>query len=166
MEDVLIIGNHKFKSRLILGTGKFSSAEILRKTIEASETEMVTVALRRVDLNNPSDNLLGALDLSKIIFLPNTSGAQNASEAVRIARMAKATNFTDWVKLEITPAHKYLLPDGEETLKAASILVKEGFKVMPYINADPVLAKKLEEIGCVSVMPLGSCIGSNQGLKT
>lgn len=166
MNDLLKIGDKTFNSRLILGTGKFSSKAILTKTIEASKTEMVTVSLRRVDLNNPNDNLLSALDPSKIIFLPNTSGAQNANEAVRLARLAKAALGAKWVKLEITPDPKYLLPDGEETLKAAQKLIKDGFYVMPYINADPILAKKLEDIGCVSIMPLGSPIGTNQGLKT
>ena len=166
MNDELLMGGINFKSRLILGTGKFPSKKSLIETIEESETEMVTIALRRVDLNNPQDNLLSAIDIKKTIFLPNTSGARNAEEACRLARLAKATGLTNWIKLEVTPDPKYLLPDGEETLKAAKILVKEGFKVMPYINADPILAKKLEDAGTVSVMPLGSPIGSNRGIKT
>jgi len=166
MDDDLLIGDKSFKSRLILGTGKFPSKDYLIKAIEASETEMVTIALRRVDLNNPHDNLLSAINIKKIVFLPNTSGAKNAEEAIRLARLARATGLTNWIKLEVTPDPKYLLPDGEETLKAAKVLVKEGFFVMPYINADPVLAKKLEDTGTVSVMPLASPIGSNQGIKT
>lgn len=164
--DEFNLGGKIFTSRLILGTGKFSSPLVMKKAIEASKTEMVTVALRRVDLNSPDDHLLSKIDFSKIIFLPNTSGAQNSEEAIRLARLARATGLTDWIKLEVTPDTKYLLPDGEETLKAAKVLVKEGFKVMPYINADPILAKKLEEAGTVSVMPLASPIGSNRGLKT
>jgi len=166
MDDKLLIGGRSFKSRLILGTGKFPSKDSLIKAIEASETEMVTIALRRVNLNNPQDNLLSTIDMKKTIFLPNTSGAKNAEEAIRLARLARATGLTNWIKLEVTPDPKYLLPDGEQTLKAAKILVKEGFLVMPYINADPVLAKKLEDIGTVSVMPLASPIGSNQGIQT
>jgi len=166
MTDPLIIANQEFHSRLILGTGKFASVELMREAITASRTRMVTVALRRVNLNDPDDNLMQVINPSQMVFLPNTSGAQNAEEAVRLARLARATGLTDWIKLEITPEPKYLLPDGEETLKAAKILIQEGFKVMPYINADPVLARKLEEAGTVSVMPLGSPIGSSQGLKT
>ena len=166
MNDIFNLGGSVFRSRLILGTGKFSSTETLQKAILASQAQMVTVALRRVNLQNPRDNLLLALERSKITLLPNTSGAQNAEEAIRLARLAKASGVSDWIKLEVTPDPKYLLPDGEETLKAARVLVKEGFKVMPYIQADPILAKKLEESGVVSVMPLGSPIGSNQGLKT
>jgi thiazole synthase len=164
--DTLIIGNTPFTSRLIVGTGKFGSPEQMSQAIDASETSMVTVALRRVDLNNPEDNLLSVIDRKKYIILPNTSGAQNADEAIRLARLARAAGVSDWIKIEVTPEPRHLLPDGEETLRACEVLVKEGFKVMPYINADPVLAKKLEEVGCVSVMPLGSPIGSNRGIKT
>lgn len=166
MDDILRIADHDFSSRLILGTGKFSSGGIMKEAIDASKTDMVTVALRRVDLNNPDDNILSFVDPDKYIILPNTSGAQNAEEAIRIARLAKASGLSDWIKLEVTPDPKFLLPDGEETLKAAKVLVKEGFKVMPYINADPILAKKLEDAGTVSVMPLGAPIGTNKGLKT
>jgi len=165
-DDFLIIADRKFSSRLIIGTGKFASSEELKKSIESSGSEMVTVALRRVNIDDPQDNILSVLDHSKYIILPNTSGAQNAEEAVRLARIARATGISDWIKIEVTPDPKYLLPDGEETLKAAKILIKEGFKVMPYINADPILAKKLEDAGAVSVMPLGSPIGSNRGIKT
>lgn len=164
--DKLIIANTEFNSRLIVGTGKFPSGKILKEAIEASFAEMITVALRRVNLNNPDDQILSFIDTSKYIILPNTSGAQNADEAIRIARIAKASGISDWIKIEVTPDPRYLLPDGEETLKAVSVLAKEGFKVMPYINADPILAKKLEDAGAVSVMPLGSPIGSNRGIKT
>lgn len=165
-EDCLKIGDTTFNSRLIVGTGKFPSPRILAQSLAAAKTDMVTVALRRVNINNPDDNILSVIDKKQYIILPNTSGAQNADEAVRIARLAKASGVSDWIKIEVTPDPRYLLPDGEETLKAARILIDEGFKVMPYINADPILAKKLEELGTVSVMPLGSPIGSNKGLKT
>jgi thiazole synthase len=164
--DKLIIGGHEFSSRLILGTGKFKSGKDLKQAIIKSDTEMITVALRRVDINNPDDNILSVIDPKKYIILPNTSGALNADEAIRLAHLARASGLSDWIKLEVTPDPKYLLPDGEETLKAAKALIKEGFKVMPYINADPILAKKLEDAGAVSVMPLGSPIGSNKGIRT
>jgi len=166
INDFLIIAGTKFQSRLIVGTGKFSSSSALKESIISSGSEMITVALRRVNIDNPDDNILSVIDAKKFIILPNTSGAQNAEEAVRLARLAKASGLSDWIKIEVTPDPKYLLPDGEETLKAAKILIKENFKVMPYINADPILAKKLEDAGAVSVMPLGSPIGSNKGLKT
>ncbi|MCB1144678.1 MAG: thiazole synthase [Leptospiraceae bacterium] len=163
---MLKMGGREFHSRLFLGTGKFSSSEVMQKAVEASGTEIVTVALRRVDLENPSDDILSHIDRSKTLLLPNTSGARNSEEAIRLARLARAMGAGDWVKLEVTPDPVYLLPDPIETLKAAEVLVKEGFHVMPYINADPILCKHLEEAGCVCVMPLGSPIGSNQGLKT
>jgi thiazole synthase len=166
MNDKLIINNKEFSSRLFLGTGKFSSSEIMKKALEFSGSEMVTVAVRRVNINNPEDNILSFIDKEKYLILPNTSGAYNAEEAVRIARIAKASGVSSWIKLEVTPEPKYLLPDGIETLKAAEILVKEGFTVLPYINADPILAKRLEEVGTATVMPLASPIGSNRGLKT
>ncbi|OHD14598.1 MAG: thiazole synthase [Spirochaetes bacterium GWD1_27_9] len=165
-DEFFKLGGHNFSSRLIVGTGKFNSKEIMVKAIEATKTQMVTVALRRVDFRNPKDNLLSYIDRKKYIILPNTSGAQTADEAIRIAMIAREAGVSDWIKIEVTPDPRYLLPDGEETLKAAQVLAKEGFKVMPYINADPILAKKLEDAGCVSVMPLGSPIGSNRGLKT
>lgn len=136
------------------------------EAIRASGTEMVTVALRRVDLANPGPNLLEFISLETIQLLPNTSGAANAEEAVRLARLSRAAGLTSWVKLEVTPDPKWLLPDPIETLRAAEILVAEGFVVLPYIGADPILAKRLEEVGCATVMPLGSPIGSHQGLKT
>lgn len=165
--DPLIIAGKHFASRLFLGTGKFSSVKTMLEAIRESGTEMVTVALRRVDLDNPEDELLNAVNsLSGIQLLPNTSGARDAAEAVRVARLSREMGGGAWVKLEVTPDPRYLLPDPVETLKAAKILVKEGFTVLPYINADPILAKRLEEAGCATVMPLGSPIGSNRGLKT
>ena len=138
----------------------------MQKAIEASGSEVVTVALRRVDLENPDDDLLNAIDTSRYLLLPNTSGARDAQEAVRLARLARAAGCEPWVKLEVTPDPHYLLPDPIETLKAAEILVKDGFVVLPYIHADPILAKRLEDIGTATVMPLGSPIGSKQGINT
>ena len=165
----LTIAGRVFRSRLILGTGKFSSPEAMRDAIAASGAEMVTVALRRADLSGKKDpfaNILEFIDPKKYLLLPNTSGAMNADEAVRLARLAKAAGLPNWIKLEIHPDPRYLLPDPVETFKAAEILVREGFVVLPYINADPVLAKRLQEIGAATVMPLGSPIGSNRGLET
>lgn len=149
-----------------MGTGKFSSVAIMKKAIEASGTQIVTVALRRVEVSNPNDHLMGAIDTKRYLLLPNTSGARDADEAVRLARIARAAGCKPWVKLEVTPDPNYLLPDPVETLKAAEILVKEGFIVLPYINADPILAKRLEDVGTATVMPLGAPIGTNRGLKT
>ena len=163
--DYLEMGGRKFSSRLFVGTGKFSSPEEMRYAIQASETEIVTVALRRVDLEKADDDILAAINREKVLLLPNTSGARNAIEAVRLAKLARSLGAGDWVKLEVVPDPIYLLPDPIESLKAAIELVKEGFKVMPYVNADPVLCKHLEEAGCVCVMPLGSPIGSNLGIK-
>lgn len=163
----LEIAGRKFQSRLMIGTGKFPSAGALRAAIEGSGSEIVTVALRRVDLDRPDDEgILSAIDREKQLILPNTSGARNAEEAVRLARLARAAGLEPWVKLEVTPEPRYLLPDPIETLKAAELLVKDGFVVLPYIQADPVLAKRLEEIGTATVMPLGAPIGSNRGVKT
>ena len=166
MDDSLIIAGRPFSSRLLMGTGKFSSNNVMQKAIEASGSEIVTVALRRVDLENPDDDLMNAIDTSRYLLLPNTSGARDAQEAVRLARLARAAGCEPWVKLEVTPDPHYLLPDPIETLKAAEILVKDGFVVLPYIHADPILAKRLEDIGTATVMPLGSPIGSKQGIKT
>ena len=160
----LKIADKIFKSRLFLGTGKFSSGDALKSAISASGTELVTCALKRVDPNNPSDDILSAIGDSATVML-NTSGARDASEAIKIAKFAKAAGMK-WLKLEIHPDPHYLLPDPVETLKAAEEIVKEGLIVLPYINADPVLAKRLEEVGVHAVMPLGSPIGSNQGLQT
>ncbi len=165
----LVIAGREFHSRLFLGTGKFSSNEAMRAALEASGTEIVTVALRRADLsgqNDPFANILDFIDPERYLLLPNTSGAMNAEEAVRLARLAAAAGLPKWVKLEIHPDPRYLLPDPIETLKAAEILVNEGFTVLPYINADPVLAKRLQEVGVATVMPLGAPIGSNRGLET
>jgi thiazole synthase len=165
-QDFLKIADKSFPSRLMIGTGKYPSNDVMIKSIEASGASIVTVALRRVDLENPDYDILTPLLDKDILILPNTSGAIDADEAIRLARLSKASGISNWVKLEITPDPKYLMPDGEETLKAARILVKEGFIVLPYINADPILAKKLEEEGCATVMPLASPIGSNKGLMT
>ena len=164
--DKLVIANREFNSRLLIGTGKFSSSKIMAEAVEASGAEIVTVALRRVDIANKNDDMLAAIDRSKYLLLPNTSGARTADEAVRLSRLARAATGINWVKLEVTPDPYYLLPDPVETLKAAEVLVKEGFVVLPYINADPILSKRLQDIGTATVMPLGSPIGSNQGLKT
>jgi thiazole synthase len=164
--DDLIIAGRRFKSRLMVGTGKFASNEAMVAAMEGSGCEIVTVALRRVDIENPGDSLLSHIDRSRYLLLPNTSGARDAEEAVRLARLARAAGCEPWVKLEVTPDPYYLLPDPIETLKAAEILVKEGFTVLPYINADPVLAKHLQEVGTATVMPLGSPIGTNKGVRT
>jgi len=164
-----VIAGREFRSRLLLGTGKFSAPELMRDALAASGTELVTVALRRADLTGRKDpfaNILEFIVPQRYLLLPNTSGALNAEEAVRLARLARAAGLPNWVKLEIHPDPRYLLPDPVETLKAAEILVKEGFVVLPYINADPVLAKRLQEVGTATVMPLGSPIGSNRGLQT
>jgi thiazole synthase len=162
----LIIAGREFFSRLFVGTGKFASSALMTQAIDASGTQMVTVALRRVDMDDANDNMLAAIDRTKYQLLPNTSGARDAAEAVRLSRLARAASGIEWVKLEVTPDPYYLLPDGEETLKAAKELVQDGFVVLPYINADPILAKKLQDVGCATVMPLASPIGSNQGMKT
>ena len=162
----LVIAGQIFTSRLFVGTGKFASPEVMAKAVEASGTELVTVALRRVDVHAPDDRTLSALDFSRYRLLPNTSGARDADEAVRIAKLSRAACKTNWVKLEVTPDPNYLLPDPVETLRAAEQLVKLGFVVLPYINADPVVAKRLAEVGCATVMPLAAPIGSNRGLQT
>jgi thiazole synthase len=165
----LVIAGRTFTSRLLLGTGKFSSNEIMRDALAASGTEIVTVALRRADLSGTSDpfaNILDFIDPEKYLLLPNTSGAVNAEEAVRLARLAASAGLPKWIKLEIHPDPQYLLPDPIETLRATEILAAEGFIILPYINADPVLAKRLEDAGAATVMPLGSPIGSNRGLET
>jgi thiazole synthase len=163
----LVIAGRAFPSRLVVGTGKFGSYEVMRRAIEASGTVMVTVALRRVDLDaTGGPDILEFIDTERCLLLPNTSGAMDADEAVRLARLARAAGMPTWIKLEVTPEPTYLLPDPVETLKAAEVLVRDGFVVLPYINADPVLAKRLEEAGCATVMPLGSWIGSNKGMRT
>ena len=165
----LVIAGRAFRSRLILGTGKFSSPQAMRDALECSGAELVTVALRRADLSGKKDpfaNILEFIDAKKYLLLPNTSGAMNAEEAVRLSRLAVAAGLPKWVKLEIHPDPRYLLPDPVETFKAAELLVKEGFIVLPYINADPVLARRLQDVGAAAVMPLGSPIGSNRGIQT
>jgi thiazole synthase len=165
--DLLVIAGRGFRSRLMVGTGKFPSAQALRAALLSSDAEIVTVALRRVNLSQPQgDSILSVLDPAQYLILPNTSGARTAAEAVRLAKMARAMGLPPWVKLELTPEPKYLLPDPVETLKAAELLIKEGFVVLPYIQADPVLAKRLEEMGTATVMPLGAPIGSNRGVRT
>lgn len=164
--DELIIAGRPFASRLLAGTGKFASHALMAAALDASGAEIVTVALRRVDIDRPDDDLLRHIDRDKYLLLPNTSGARDAEEAVRLARLARAAGCEPWVKLEVTPDPYYLLPDPIETLKAAELLVKDGFVVLPYINADPVLAKRLQEVGTATVMPLGAPIGSNKGLRT
>jgi thiazole synthase len=169
LNQPMAIAGRIFRSRLILGTGKFSSPEAMRDALDASGAEIVTVALRRADLSGRKDpfaNILEFIDPKRYLLLPNTSGAMNAEEAVRLARLAAAAGLPKWVKLEIHPDSRYLLPDPVETLKASEILVKEGFTVLPYINADPVLAKRLQDAGVSTVMPLGSPIGSNRGIQT
>ncbi|MBU6229055.1 MAG: thiazole synthase [Cyanobacteria bacterium REEB459] len=171
-DGLLTIGDRTFRSRLMTGTGKYSSFEVMRQSIAASHCEMVTVAVRRVQASAPGhEGLAEALDWSRIWMLPNTAGCQTAEEAIRVARlgreMAKLLGQEDnsFVKLEVIPDARYLLPDPIGTLQAAEQLVKEGFSVLPYINADPLLARHLEEAGCVTVMPLGSPIGSGQGIR-
>ncbi len=162
----LNIAGKTFKSRLFTGTGKFSSNQLMEDALVASGSELVTVALRRVDINNSHDDLLRHLEHPHINLLPNTSGVRTAKEAVFAAELAREALGTNWIKLEIHPDPYYLLPDSEETLKATEQLVKLGFVVLPYIQADPVLCKKLEDVGTAAVMPLGSPIGSNKGLQT
>lgn len=163
---MLKIADKTFESRLFTGTGKFSSAAEMELALLASGSELVTVALKRVDLKTGDDDILGRLKHSHISLLPNTSGVRNAKEAVFAAQMAREALETNWIKLEIHPDPKYLMPDPIETLKATAELAKMGFIVLPYIHADPVLCKRLEEVGTAAVMPLGSPIGSNKGLKT
>lgn len=165
--DPLVIAGVELRSRLFLGTGKYRNDEEMLAALEASGAELITVALRRLDLDDPKKKtILDLIDWQRYRCLPNTAGCRTAEEAIRIARLARSMGLSDWVKLEVIPDPRYLLPDPVETLRAAEILVAEGFTVLPYINADPVLARKLEEVGCATVMPLGSPIGSGQGLVT
>lgn len=162
----LIIAGREFTSRLFLGTGKYANNFIMSESIKASATEMVTVAMKRVDLDNKEDDLLTHITAPEIQLLPNTSGVRNAEEAVFAAQMSREAFGTNWLKLEIHPDPRYLLPDSVETLKATEKLVKMGFVVLPYCQADPTLCKHLEEAGAATVMPLGAPIGSNRGLQT
>ncbi len=164
--DKLIIADKEFNSRLFTGTGKFNSNQLMEKALLASGSELVTVALKRVNMQNKNDDILQHLKHSQFNLLPNTSGVRNAKEAIFAAQLAREALETHWLKLEIHPDPKYLMPDPIETLKAAEELVKLGFIVLPYCHADPVLCKRLEEVGTAAVMPLGSPIGSNKGLKS
>ena len=166
MNDTLIIAGKSFSSRLFTGTGKFGNHHLMEEALLASESELVTVALKRVTIDGDDDDILRHLNHIHINLLPNTSGVRNAKEAIFAAHLAREAMQTNWLKLEIHPDPKYLMPDPIETLKAAEQLVKDGFVVLPYIHADPVLCKRLEEVGVAAVMPLGAPIGSNMGLKT
>jgi len=167
MKDILTIGGREFHSRLFVGTGKFASNRVMLDAILASKSEMITVAMKRIDMENEEDDdMLRHINREHVQFLPNTSGVRDAREAVVAARLARECFGTDFIKLEIHPDPKYLLPDPVETLAATEILAKEGFKVLPYIQADPVLCKRLEEVGTAAVMPLGAPIGTNKGIKT
>ncbi|ACA86865.1 thiazole synthase [Shewanella woodyi] len=163
---MLKIAEHEFHSRLFTGTGKFSSSKTMLAAIRGSESELVTMAMKRLDLKTGSDDILSPLLHSGVKLLPNTAGARNAKEAIFVAELAREVLNTNWIKLEIHPDPKYLMPDPIETLEAARELCEKGYVVLPYIHADPVLCRRLEEVGCAAVMPLGSPIGSNQGLAT
>ena len=164
--EKLVIAGREFGSRLFLGTGKFSSNEVMAESIGASGTEMVTMAMKRIDLADKGDDMLAHIVRPGIQLLPNTSGTRNADEAVFAAKMAREAFGTNWLKLEIHPDPRYLLPDPVETLRATELLVKEGFVVLPYCQADPTLCKRLEEAGAATVMPLAAPIGTNKGLQT
>ena len=163
-DNKLKIGKFEFSSRLIIGTGKYANFDIMKKAHEASGAQVVTVAIRRVNFDNPDENLLNHIDKNKMTILPNTAGCYTAEEAIRTARLAAEVGLPKWVKLEVIGDKKTLMPDNEETLKAAKILVKEGFTILPYANDDIVYAKKFEEAGAAAVMPLGAPIGSGQGI--
>lgn len=165
MKDEWVLGGESIKNRLLIGTGKFSSYAIMRQALEAAQPDIVTVALRRVDAGAGADNILEYIPRS-CKLMANTSGARNADEAVRIARLAKASGSGNWIKIEVIQDNKYLLPDNLETLKAVEVLVKEGFTVLPYMSPDLSMAKRMAEAGAAAVMPLGSPIGSNRGVKT
>jgi thiazole synthase len=163
---MLTLANHTFPSRLLTGTGKFSNPDTMKNAVQAAKSSMVTLAMKRVASHSSQDETLSALKSLGVTLLPNTSGAKNAKEAIFAAELAYEALGSPWVKLEIHPDQRYLLPDPIETLRAAEALVKKGFHVLPYCGADPVLCKRLEEVGCAAVMPLGAPIGSNQGLQT
>lgn len=165
MNDDFMIAGKRFQSRLMVGTGKYPDSETMARAIEASGAQIVTVALRRINLDEPKRSILDELDWTRYQIMPNTAGCQTAEEAIRVARMARAMELSDWIKVEVIPDPKYLLPDPIGTLQACEVLVKEGFVVLPYINDDPVLAKRLEEIGCATVMPLAAPIGSGKGFS-
>ncbi len=165
MEDKLVLGGREIDNRLLLGTGKFPSKAIIPEVIKRSGSQVVTMALRRVDFDSQQENVLNYIPKG-CILLPNTSGARNAEEAVRIARIARAAGCGDWVKIEVITDNKYLLPDNYETITATEILAREGFVVLPYMSPDLMVAKRLQDAGAAAVMPLGAPIGSNRGLKT
>lgn len=166
-DDDLVIAGRRFRSRLMVGTGKYDSPETCVAALAASGAEIVTVAIRRLDLDDPNKRTeLDYIDWQRYTILPNTAGCKTAEEALFTARLARELTGSNWLKLEVIPDPRYLLPDPIETLRAAETLVKEGFTVLPYIHADPVLAKRLEEVGCATVMPLGSPIGSGRGIFT
>ena len=167
MDDPLVIAGKEFESRLMVGTGRHRSMQEMVDSVEASGTEIITVAIRRLDLDNPNEkNILDYFDWDRFTILPNTAGCKTAEEALFTARLAREVTGSDWIKLEVIPDARFLLPDPVGTYEAAKQLVEEGFVVLPYIHADPVLARKLEDIGCATVMPLGSAIGSGQGIQT
>lgn len=165
MEDFMKIGGKELKSRLIIGSGKFSNHALMPDVIKESESEVITVALRRVDFESQEENILNYIP-NDMILLPNTSGARTAEEAIRIARIAKASGMGNWIKIEVISDQKYLLPDNFETLKATEVLAKEGFVVLPYMSPDLMAAKKMQQAGAAAIMPLGAPIGTNRGLKT
>lgn len=165
MNDVLKIGGIELRSRFFTGTGKFSDPRVMEAAIKASGAQVVTVALRRVDLSGKGESILDFIP-KDCVLMPNTSGARNAEEAVRIARISKAAGCGNWIKIEIIPDQKYLMPDNEETVKATRILAEEGFVVLPYMNPDLVMARKMQDAGAAAVMPLGAPIGSNRGFQT
>jgi len=165
MADKLVIAGREFRSRLMLGTGKYKTFEVMKEAIEASGAEIITVAVRRVNLDKPGEkNLLDYIDRKKFFILPNTAGCYNIDDAVRTAQLAKAAGLTDWVKLEVIADPKYLIPDPVATIDAARILIAEGFTVLPFTTDDPTVAKRLQEVGCATVMPGGSFIGSGLGV--
>ncbi len=165
MADTLKIGTREFHSRLMVGTGKYPSDEVMKKALDASGAEVVTVAVRRVNLDRTGESMLNHIDAKRFTLLPNTAACYTADEAIRTARLAREALGTDIVKLEVIGDQKTLFPDNEALLAAAKVLVKEGFQVMPYTNDDPIMAKKLEEAGCVAVMPLAAPIGSGLGIR-
>lgn len=165
VQDVLKIGNVELKNRLFVGTGKYASNKLISEVLKESESQVITLAIRRVDLDNKEEDILNNIP-KHVTLLPNTSGARNAEEAIRIARIARAMGCGNWIKIEVISDSKYLLPDNEETIKATEVLAKEGFVVLPYMCPDLYAGRKLIEAGAAAVMPLGAPIGSNRGLKT
>jgi thiazole synthase len=165
MEDILDVGGRKLKSRFFLGTGKFPRKSMIREAIESSGAEVVTVALRRVDAVSEDENVLDHIP-ENCVIMANTSGARNADEAIRLARLARASGCGNWIKIEVIPDNKYLLPDNSETLRATEVLVKEGFTVLPYMNPDLIFGLKMAKAGASAIMPLGALIGSNRGFRT